>query len=109
MLKSGEVVLVSLPRNAAKAIRYRRSGRGLKEAAQTLYSSNVLFSPSFQAWDNTCLMHYAGWTNRADLCPAHNGGTMSFDVQMVNPLMALVAVILIFLMPRLLNYVVIYP
>jgi hypothetical protein len=34
---------------------------------------------------------------------------MKFDVQMVNPLSALVAVILIFLMPSLLNYVVIYP
>ena len=31
---------------------------------------------------------------------------MSFDVQVVNPLIALIAGILILLMPRLLNYVV---
>ena len=36
-----------------------------------------------------------------------NGGeSMSFDVQVVNPLIALIAGILILLMPRLLNYVV---
>jgi hypothetical protein len=40
-------------------------------------------------------------------CSAHNGGeSMSFDVQVVNPLIALIAGILILLMPRLLNYVV---
>jgi hypothetical protein len=36
-----------------------------------------------------------------------NGGeSMSLDVQVVNPLIALIAGILILLMPRLLNYVV---
>jgi hypothetical protein len=46
-------------------------------------------------------------TNRANLCSAHNGGKpMSLDVQVVNPLIALIAGILILLMPRLLNYVV---
>jgi len=45
--------------------------------------------------------------NRANLCSAHNGGeSMSFDVQVVNPLIALIAGILILPMPRLLNYVV---
>jgi hypothetical protein len=34
------------------------------------------------------------------------GEPMSFDVQVVNPLIALIAGILILLMPRLLNYVV---
>jgi hypothetical protein len=73
--------------------RYRRSGRGLKEAAQTLSSSNALFSPLFPAWDNTCLMDYSGarliLANRANLCPAHKWGEpMSFDVQVVNPLIA---------------------
>lgn len=34
------------------------------------------------------------------------GGPMSLDVQVVNPLIALIAGILILLMPRLLNYVV---
>ena len=34
------------------------------------------------------------------------GESMSFDVQVVNPLIALIAGLLILLMPRLLNYVV---
>jgi hypothetical protein len=47
-----------------------------------------------------------GPANRASLCSGHKGGSMSFDVQVVNPLIALIAGILILLMPRLLNYVV---
>lgn len=34
------------------------------------------------------------------------GGKMNLDIQVVNPLVALIAGILILLMPRLLNYVV---
>jgi hypothetical protein len=46
-------------------------------------------------------------TNRANLCSAQQWGEpMSLDVQVVNPLIALIAGILILLMPRLLNYVV---
>jgi hypothetical protein len=37
---------------------------------------------------------------------SHGGKPMSLDVQVVNPLIALIAGILILLMPRLLNYVV---
>ena len=37
---------------------------------------------------------------------SQGGKSMSFDVQVVNPLIALIAGILILLMPRLLNYVV---
>lgn len=40
------------------------------------------------------------------LSPAHGGEKMNLDVQVVNPLVALIAGILILLMPRLLNYVV---
>ncbi len=54
-------------------------------------------------------MNYAerAWsTNRATLCPAQGGNDDDLDIQVVNPLVALIAGILILLMPRLLNYVV---
>jgi Protein of unknown function (DUF3096) len=55
--------------------------------------------------------HYAGGrpslTNRAkSLLSSQWGESMSLDVQVVNPLIALIAGLLILLMPRLLNYVV---
>ena len=85
-------------------------GAGLKKAAQTLSLTNALFSPLFPAGDNACLMNYAGdrlvlRIGRACV-QLTRGESMSFDVQVVNPLIALIAGILILLMPRLLNYVV---
>jgi Protein of unknown function (DUF3096) len=86
------------------------SGPGLKEVVPTLSSTNALFSPLFPEWDNACLMHYAGGRlilRIGRICAQLTmGGSMSFDVQVVNPLIALIAGILILLMPRLLNYVV---
>src|SRR5262249_26812407 len=38
---------------------YKRSGPGLKEATETLSSTNALFSPLFPEWDNSWLMDYA--------------------------------------------------
>jgi hypothetical protein len=38
--------------------------------------------------------------------PSSRGEMMNLDIQVVNPLVALIAGILILLMPRLLNYVV---
>ena len=52
-------------------------GAGLKKAAQTLSSTNALFSPLFPARDNACLMNYAGdrlaLRIGANLCSAHKG------------------------------------
>jgi hypothetical protein len=65
-----------------------------------------LFLPLFRAGAT----HYAALrpvANRAKLFTQPKWGeSMSFDVQVVNPLIALIAGILILLMPRLLNYVV---
>jgi hypothetical protein len=52
-----------LPLFAAKSGKdktgYKRSGPGLKEAPETLSSTNALFSPLFPEWDNGWLMDYA--------------------------------------------------
>ena len=45
-------------------------------------------------------------TNRAFRAPFHGEETMTIDPVLLNPLIALIAGILILLMPRLLNYVV---
>jgi hypothetical protein len=86
--------------------RYRSFGPGLKEALATLISGNALFLPLFREGTT----HYASGrelTNRAkSLLSSQWGESMSLDVQVVNPLIALIAGILILLMPRLLNYVV---
>jgi Protein of unknown function (DUF3096) len=45
-------------------------------------------------------------TNRANLCRAQGGMMPNLNPDVINPLVALIAGILILIMPRLLNYVV---
>jgi hypothetical protein len=45
-------------------------------------------------------------TNRANLCPAQGRMMPNLNPDVINPLVALIAGILILIMPRLLNYVV---
>jgi hypothetical protein len=66
-------------------------------------------SPVFSIQDKPSPMAYA----RFRLCrrigppgPSHGEETMTIDPVLINPLIALIAGILILLMPRLLNYVV---
>jgi hypothetical protein len=75
MLKSSNVVpYLNCREKRQSQDKYRRSGRGLKEAAQTLSSSNALFSPLFPAWDNTCLMDYAGLDESGEFVPSSQWG-----------------------------------
>ena len=45
-------------------------------------------------------------TNRANFCPSQGGMMPNLNPDVINPLVALIAGILILIMPRLLNYVV---
>jgi hypothetical protein len=63
---------------------------------------------AFSAEDKPQPMAYARFrlAKRMGLSPILRGETMSLDPVLLNPLIALIAGILILLMPRLLNYVV---
>jgi hypothetical protein len=53
------------------------------------------------------MLRGARFTNRAHLCELKGGRTMpNLNPELLSPLVALIAGILILLMPRLLNYVV---